>query len=153
MIEFLESVGLWHWFIFGAVLIALEIFVAGAFLVWLGIAALMIGIMLVFIPMVWSLSVPLWAGLSLVLVLGYLLYRKRNPQAESPFRLNRRGEEFVGQTLTVTTPVVNGHGSARAGDTIWKIVSIQDLSAGAEVVVTAVEGTSLRVIAKTQENT
>ncbi|MER2634298.1 MAG: NfeD family protein, partial [Rhizobiaceae bacterium] len=37
------ELGLWNWFVLGFVLLALEILVPGVFLLWIGIAALVVG--------------------------------------------------------------------------------------------------------------
>lgn len=145
MIAFLTSLTCWHWLVFGAGLMALEAFLPGAFFLWPGLAATIVGLITALLPLPWTAAVSLWALLSVMSVTGWVLYRKKHPRSESPSTLNRRGQEFIGQTLTLTKPIINGKGEIHAGDTIWRVVSSRDLPAGVTVKVTGIEGTALRV--------
>lgn len=50
MIGFLEQLEFWHWWI-GAVLLAIiEIFAPGAFFIWLGAAAAVVGFVMLALP-------------------------------------------------------------------------------------------------------
>jgi hypothetical protein len=60
-----------------------------------------------------------------------------------PF-LNRRGDQHIGRVYRLEEAVRNGRGKARVGDSLW-LVSGEDMPAGTEVKVTAVEGTVLQV--------
>lgn len=145
MLTLLTALTFWHWLVFGMLLMALEVMIFGAFFLWLGIAALLIGVAMVFMPMVWTLSIPLWATLSILLILGFQLYRQKNPKTEVNSGLNQRGHEFIGQVFTLDKPIQHGKGEIQTADTVWKIVCNQDVSAGSSVRVTGLDGTSLRV--------
>jgi len=45
-----NEVSYWHWWVLGAILLMLEIFVPGAFLLWLGFAAGLVGLLLLVLP-------------------------------------------------------------------------------------------------------
>lgn len=147
MAEFLSNLSPWHWLVFGLVLMGLEVLVPGAFFLWPGAAALLVGLLLAVFPsMAWSTALILWAVLSVTTLLGWLAYRRRKPTAQpAPTTLNRRGQQYIGRLYTIVTPIVNGEGDMRVDDTIWKIVADEDLSGGTQVRVVAVEGTSLHV--------
>lgn len=143
---YLEMMEFWHWLVFGLLLLVAEIFVFGAVLMWFGFAALLVGVLVFFIPaLIWMPSLVLWAFLSLLLVFGWQQYRKKNPPKDAAPTINRRGEQIVGRHFTLMKDIVNGHGELHVDDTRWKIVSHHDLPAGSKVRVVAVEGTSLRV--------
>jgi membrane protein implicated in regulation of membrane protease activity len=143
---YLEMMEFWHWLVFGLLLLVAEIFVFGAVLMWLGFAAILVGILAFFIPaLIWMPSLMLWAFLSLLLVFGWWQYRKKNPPKDSAHTINRRGEQIVGRHFTLIKDIVNGVGELHVDDTRWKTVSHHDLPAGTKVTVVAVEGTSLRV--------
>ncbi|MDB5490814.1 MAG: rane protein implicated in regulation of rane protease [Micavibrio sp.] len=147
MTEFLSTLSDWHWLSFGIILIVFEVLVPGTFLLWPGLAAVIVGLLKAVIPVLaWTICVSLWAVLSVVLVAGFVLYSKAHPGSRPVSLLNRRGEQYIGERFTLDKPVINGKGEMRVGDTVWKIVSNQDLRAGTVVFVTAVEGTSLRVM-------
>jgi len=153
MDDFFSSMNMWHWYIFGFALMAVEIFIPGAFFLWPGLAALAVGGVVMMLDLHWSLALSLWAALSVVTVLIWAIFRRKYPKTgESGLFLNRRGQEFIGQTLLIDTPISQGKGEVHTGGTIWKVVCIQDVSPGTSVIVTAVEGSSLRVVPKDQEN-
>ncbi len=147
MIEFLTQLQFWHWLILGAALVAVEAFAPGAFFLWPGLSAVFIGILTFLIPgLGWQASVSLWAALSLIMAVGWIVYRKRNPpRASEQPALNRRGEQYVGRTFTLAAPIINGRGELRIDDTMWRVGADEDYPAGTQVHVTGVEGTALRI--------
>jgi len=74
----------------------------------------------------------------------YKSYRKKNPLVTDEPALNRRGEQYIGRSFTLTEPIVNGEGKIKVDDSIWKI-SGADMEAGASVCVIALEGSILKV--------
>ncbi len=59
--------------------------------------------------------------------------------------LNRRGDQLVGEVVTVIEPIIGGgRGKVRAGDSVWSAEGA-DASAGAKVRVTACNSTVLQV--------
>jgi membrane protein implicated in regulation of membrane protease activity len=145
MIEFAEGVTWWHWWIAAAVLAVFETFVPGAIAIWFAVAAVMVGVLELAVPMPWQLQLVLFG----VLGLGCIyLWRRFRPQDYLPKEqaqpLNRRGTQYVGQVFDVFEPIENGQGKIRVGDTVW-LVRGPDTPAGAQVRVTAVEGVVLKV--------
>ena len=51
----------------------------------------------------------------------------------------------MGRHFTLQEPVINGLGKIKVDDSIWKIEGEADLPSGAQVKVTAVEGTILKI--------
>lgn len=147
MIEFLESMHSWHWVILGLILIGLEMMAPGTFLMWPGIAAIVVSLLYIPMPdLQWTGALTIWAILSFVSVVGWISWRKKNPAAPSGDpTLNRRGQQYIGRTVTLTSPIVNGRGEVRIDDTVWRAVADRDFSEGAQVKILAVEGTSLRI--------
>src|SRR2546429_10003732 len=45
MTEMFSTLGTWNWLIFGLILMALELLAPGVFLFWLGLAALLVGLL------------------------------------------------------------------------------------------------------------
>ncbi|HTS39684.1 MAG TPA: NfeD family protein [Xanthobacteraceae bacterium] len=145
MMPFIDSLGFWKWIILGAILLALELTAPGAFMMWLGLSALLVGILSFLWPnLTWEwqcvafaifavLSIPLWRRFAHTV----------EPPEERPF-LNRRAEAMVGQIFTLEKPIVDGIGTIRVGDTIWR-VSGADRPAGGRVKVTRVDGANLMV--------
>jgi membrane protein implicated in regulation of membrane protease activity len=145
MLAFVASLGFWSWIILGAILLALELAAPGAFMMWLGLSALLVGVLSFLFPsLTWEwqcvafaifsvLSIPLWRRFA----------HKVEPPDERPF-LNRRAEAMIGQTFTLEKPIVDGVGTIRVGDTIWRVTGA-DRPAGGRVKVTRVDGANLMV--------
>ena len=132
MMTFIVSLGARKWVILGAILLGLELAVPGAFMMWLGLAAILVGMMSFAVDWSWqaqlvafaiftALSVPLWRRFA----------RKVDPQLESPY-LNRRTEALIGRVFTLENPILDGVGRVRIDDTVWR-VSGPDTAAGSRV--------------------
>ena len=135
----------WHWLILACALMIVEIFAPGFFLIWIGIAAAVVGgITFLFpnIPFEWQII--LISVLSLVIIIGWRQWRKANPDPEPDVQLNRRGESYIGSSFKLETAIENGRGRMRIGDTIWRVEG-PDLPAGSKVKVVNVKTTTLIV--------
>jgi membrane protein implicated in regulation of membrane protease activity len=135
----------WHWWILAGLLMVLEVVAPGVFLLWLGIAAAITGLIAYVVPtMDWQWEALVFAMLSIVTVWGWRYYQRRNPTETDLPMLNRRGEQYVGRRLSLDQPIVNGRGQVKVDDSTWRVEGA-DLPAGTAIVVTGVKGTILVV--------
>lgn len=135
----------WHWWILAGILMVLEIVAPGVFLLWLGIAAAITGLIAYVVPaMDWQWEALIFALLSIVIVWGWRSYQRRHPTETDLPMLNRRGEQYVGRRLSLDQPIVNGRGQVKVDDSTWRVEGA-DLPAGTAIVVTGVKGTILVV--------
>jgi membrane protein implicated in regulation of membrane protease activity len=143
----LVQLGPWNWMVLGLVLLALEILVPGVFLLWIGIAALVVGAisLMPWQAEIWVWQVQVLVFLVLSLISAYVGRKITATQTttDQPL-LNRRGEQLVGRTATLTEPILEGRGRIKLGDTLWR-VSGPDLPVGARVIVIAVKDLELVV--------
>jgi membrane protein implicated in regulation of membrane protease activity len=145
MMPFIVTLGAWKWIILGAILLALELAAPGAFMMWLGLSAVLVG----FLSFIWPDLSWQWQGVAFAVfaVASIPLWRRFahnvEPPEERPY-LNRRADAMVGQTYTLDKPIVDGIGTIRVGDTVWR-VSGRDCGAGSRVKVTRVDGANLIV--------
>lgn len=148
----LESIfvelGPWNWMVLGFALLALELVVPGFYLLWIALAALVIGAvsLLIWDAGFWIWQVQVVAFLALALVATYLGHRLmggRNAETDQPL-LNLRGEQMIGRTATLTEPIREGRGRIQLGDTLWR-VSGPDLPSGTRVRVKAASDSELIV--------
>ena len=136
------------WWILALLLIGGEVLIPGYFLLWIGLAAAVMGVLLWLLP---SLGLLLQAVLFAALALAACVFyaRKLRPRVEQRHapgneRLNRRAEQMIGQRYVLTEAIVNGRGKARVGDGQW-LVAGPELPAGATVEVVGVDGSTLQV--------
>ena len=142
MLTLFASLGVWDWFIAGGVLLVFEVLAPGVFMLWLGLAAMLVGCISLFVDWTWQAQFIAFAIFS---VAAIPLWRRlaRQTTTDQPF-LNRRAEAFVGRIFTLEKPIVDGSGTMGIDDTVWRITGA-DVAAGSRVKVTRVDGTALHV--------
>ena len=59
MSDMFVSLGTWNWLIFGFILMALETIAPGVFLFWLGLAALLVGLISFAVHLSWQIQLCL----------------------------------------------------------------------------------------------
>jgi membrane protein implicated in regulation of membrane protease activity len=134
------------WWLLALVLIGAEILMPGFFMLWIGIAAAAMGVVVLLLP---DLSFPWQAVLFVVFSLAscYLYWKfvrhARDAASDQPL-LNRRAEQYVGRRFFLDSAIVNGQGKARVGDSVW-VVEGPELPAGSPIEVVAVDGSTLKV--------
>lgn len=135
----------WHWLVLAMLLLVVEIAAPVQWFLWVALAAGLTSLVVLVLPSLgWPLQLLVF-GLLVVasLFVGRRLFEGRREPTDAP-SLNRRGEQYVGRTFTLTEPIINGHGTVKVGDTRWR-VSGPELAEGHPVRVTGVDGTTLRV--------
>ncbi len=144
MIEMLAPLGTWNWLIAGLVLMAVELLAPGVFMLWLGFAAFLVGLLSFVIDWSWQLQLVAFAAFAIAAVpLWRRLGRRNGTETDQPF-LNRRNEALVGRVFTLEQPIVQGAGVVRVGDTVWQVAG-SDAPAGSQVKIVSADGASLRV--------
>jgi inner membrane protein len=144
MLTLIASLGVWDWFIAGGLLLVLEVLAPGVFMLWLGLAALLVGIISLFIDWSWQAQFVAFAAFAVAAIpLWRRLARQVEAATDQPF-LNRRNEGFVGRIFTLEKPIVDGTGTMGIDDTVWRITGA-DVPAGSRVKVTRIDGTALHV--------
>jgi membrane protein implicated in regulation of membrane protease activity len=140
----LESLAYWHWLVLGVVLGIIEVFAPGAFFLWLGISAGIVGILIWLLPAVsWEIQILLFAVLSIASVVLARRYLNFHPLETDLPNLNQRGQQYVGRVFTLEEPVINGQGKIQVDDSTWKI-TCDDCETGTKVVINGVDGVVLR---------
>jgi len=69
----------------------------------------------------WEYQIIIFAILSVVSVVLWNQYYVKNPIATDEPLLNRRGEQYIGRTITLKTPIEDGHGKISIDDSTWKV--------------------------------
>ena len=143
--EWFQEASYWHWWALAVVLIILEVISPAIFFLWMGIAAGVVGLLVLIVPgMAWELQVVLFSAFSVASVVLGRRYLSKHPIESDQPQLNRRGEHYIGRTFTLEEPIVNGQGKIKVDDSIWKITG-EDCPAGTKVEVNGVDGVVLKV--------
>ena len=144
LIDYLVEWGKWNWLILGAVFFVLELLVPGAFMMWLGLSALLVGAISFFAAWTWQYQLIAFAIFALASIPLWRHFAQRvEGQVDQPF-LNRRADAFVGRVFTLEKPIVSGSGTVRIDDTIWRL-SGADTPAGSRVKVVRADAATLVV--------
>lgn len=143
--EWLQDANYWHWWVLAVLLIILEVISPAIFFLWMGIAAAVVGLLVLIVPgMAWELQVVLFAAFSVASVVLGRRYLSKYPIKSDQPQLNRRGEQYIGRTFTLEEPIVNGQGKIRVDDSTWKIMG-EDCPEGTKVEIIGVDGVVLKV--------
>jgi membrane protein implicated in regulation of membrane protease activity len=134
----------WWWLSAAVVLGIMELLAPGFFLVWMGAAAAVTGVVVAVVPLALPYQLGLFAVLAFASVFAGRLYYARNPVPTSDPHLNARASRLIGQTVVVESAIENGKGRVLVGDGVWNARG-PDVPAGASVVILAADGTCLTV--------
>ena len=146
MMEWLENIVFWHWWIAAGLLLILELTTPTFFFLWLGIAAAATGLVLLMLPGI-SVETQLvvFALLSVVAIVVWRKFRESRPLVSDQPNLNRRGEQYSGRIFTLEQAIENGVGKVTVDDSTWQVSGL-DLPAGTRVRVEGVDGVVFKVV-------
>ncbi len=138
----------WHWIVLGLVLTMAEMAVPAFFIVWFGLAAVVVGLILLVAP---DLALPtqilLWSVLAAALVgLWFRYLRPRTVSAVGTSAADVTGE--VGVMVGDITPETRGQVRFQKpllGADLWECYAEMAIRAGERVRIVAVEGSYIKV--------
>lgn len=140
----------WHWLSLAGILVGLEILAPGVFLIFPGLAAVIVGLVVAVFPALdWRFQLLLFAALALAFIyLGRRVYGRMST-SEDHDDLNRRTQRLVGQVYPLAAAMTGGRGRLRVGDTDWLARLADDTGAdfpaGKPMRIVAVDGATLVV--------
>jgi membrane protein implicated in regulation of membrane protease activity len=147
MTEMFSTLGSWNWLILGFVLMALELLAPGVFMFWLGLAALLVGLLSFAINPSWQAQLLMFAVFAAAAVpLWRRVARSNSAVSKSNPFLNKRADALVGRVFTLEKPIIDGSGTVRIDDTVWRVAG-PDVPAGSRVRIVQADGASLTVTA------
>lgn len=145
---FLNSQPAWHWWALGAVLLAIEIASTTQYLLWPGLAAIVVGVLKFLDPALdGRLAVFLFAIGSVVATALWKRSAWGRADRNTHATLNERSALYVGRTVKAAETFVNGRGAVLIDDTRWN-ATVTDGSSpqkGDMLRVLAADGADLKV--------
>ena len=134
------------WAAFALILVAAEAIAPGAFMLWLGFAAVAVFLAVLLLP----LEVPLLAQVAAFIALSFVsiqVYRKwfgsRERQSDQP-ALNRRTAALIGRVVLLDRAIVDGRGRVQIADAYWEVTG-PELPEGARVRIIGGDAMTLQV--------
>ncbi len=138
----------WYWIVLGVILSVAEIFILGFFVIWLGISAILVGIISFFILFPLSYQIMLWAVGSVLLLWVWFGYLKGNSQ--TPNDRVGQSDDYQGVEGEIIKVLNNNRYKALfeipiLGDREWIVESDEELQVGDKITTDKVYGQLLRV--------
>ena len=133
------------WAALALLLIAAETLAPGAFMLWMGFAAVAVFVAVLLVP-----GIPVLAQVAAFVVLSFVSiqiyrtwFRGRERESDQP-ALNRRTAALVGRVVVLEHPIVDGRGRVQIADAYWDVIGA-DLPAGSKVRIVGGDAMSLQV--------
>jgi len=141
-----ETILWWHWVVLGIIFIAAEIVIPSLVIIWLGIAAVIVGFADYLFQPLFSTQLYLWTGLSVLLLAAWFGYFRRTWRSS----VGQAEGEHAHIPGVVTEDL--GQGRYRAefelpvlGDRRWVVESHDPLKVGDRIEVAKVYGQIIKV--------
>jgi len=148
MEAFLANMDYWHWLVFGLVLIIIELFAWSTFFLWMGVSAIMTGIVSKIFPdFSWQFELLFFSALSIISI---FLTKKYFPVKTIDNELNARAARHIGNSYTVISNDEHG-AKVKVGDSLW-LAKGCDMKIGQKVRVIDTDSTTLIVEPDTDNN-
>ena len=135
----------WLWLIGGVILLIAELIAPGFFLMFIGAAAMVTGLLALLLPLGVALQFAAFAVLAIatVRVGGRYAYSYKFEHSTDPL-LNDRAGRLLGQVVVAAEPIDKNGGRVRVGDSVWPARG-GPAAIGDRVRIVDVEGNCLKV--------
>lgn len=137
----------WHWMVIGFVLVGAEMLVPAFYLIWFGLGALMLGLLLAVVPLSMTSQLLAWTLISSGMVLLWFRYLK-----PKTLTLAGQADAIIGEIGLLTRDVAPfERGEVRfqkplAGAEVWPCIADEQIAAGSRVRVSSVEGNVFKIV-------
>lgn len=140
----IEILGPWGWWIIAGSLLLLELVVPGVFFVWFALAAMVLGLVHLFLPLSLMTELILFGFLAVAFAIAGRMWLSRKTADDERPHLNERQLAHVGRRFRLKEAIRDGRGHLIIDDTRWDITG-PDLDAGQWVEITGADGLRLMV--------
>ncbi len=141
-----------EWLALSLLLILLELFAPGIYLVWFGLAGLIMAGILSFVPMELLGQLYCFSAVSAVTVfVGFYVYKvylKKDKKTTEYPHLNDLAGQYIGKTVTVLSDVENGQTKVSVGDSEWVAETQVSFKAGDKAIVSGTKRGVILVLSR-----
>jgi len=140
----------WHWIAGGLLLALLELAVPAFFLIWFGLGALLVGVIMLAVPISLAAQLTLWALSSCAMVFLWFRYFKNPDRTKAGISK----DAFLGETGMIVKQVSElSKGQIRfqkpiLGSETWPVIADETIPAGERAQIIDVIGQTLKVSRK-----
>lgn len=142
-LTYVEEMTYLGWFTFGLILVLLELFLPGTYLIWFGLAAFVMGILVNFVLLSGVEILVCFAFVSALFAgIGWYVYTKIINKSKVPEKykyLNDMAGAHIGKVYNLSEDAVDGRAKAKIGDTFWLVEVDGNLKKGDKVKIIGVE--------------
>ena len=147
MIQFLnETILWWHWIVLGIALLIWDMSMGTFFILGLGVAAIIVGILDIFFDLSFTVELTIWMILSILAIAAWFKWFREEPVTESGqsnYRLD---------TLGVVLEDIQPHSRGKVkfdtpvlGNTHWHAISKTDIDKDTRVKIVQINGQLIEV--------
>lgn len=131
----------WYWWVLAVVFLAIELLAPGFFFLWLAVSGFVVGSLMLLLPSLsFEMQLLCFSVLAVTSILVWRRYVSAKRQESDHPLLNQRGAQYIGRVFTLMTPIENGQGKIKVGDSLW-LVQGKDCPQGHKVKVVGIKGT------------
>ncbi len=136
----------WHWIVFGLLLLVLEMMSGTFMLLFLGVAAILVGVVDVIFDVSFNVELALWIFFSILSIGAWIKWFKEKTitqSGQSNYRL-----DTLGTVMQTIAPLERGEvifDTPVLGSTKWQATAKQEILKGARVKIVQINGQIIEV--------
>lgn len=140
----------WHWLVFGMILVAGEIFIPSFTILWFGLGALVVGLLMLVLELNFPAQILIWTLASVASTILWFKYFKPKMIDRTSAGISR--DAVIGESgQVIKVPAEHSRGQVRfttpvLGDDEWDFICDSEVALGDRVHIKEISGNTLIVV-------
>jgi membrane protein implicated in regulation of membrane protease activity len=140
----------WHWLVFGMLLVAAEIFIPSFTILWFGLGALVVGLLMLVLELNFPAQILIWTVSSVAFTFFWFKYFKPKMIDKTNAGISR--DAAIGEAgQVIKVPTEHSRGQMRfstpvLGDDEWDFICDNEVALGDRVHIKEISGNTLIVV-------
>ena len=140
----------WHWLVFGMILVAGEIFIPSFTILWFGLGALVVGLLMLVLELNFPAQILIWTLASVASTILWFKYFKPKMIDRTSAGISR--DAAIGEAgQVIKAPTEHSRGQVRfttpvLGDDEWDFICDSEVTLGDRVHIKEISGNTLIVV-------